>query len=128
MELNFSKLGGLVPAIVQEAATGEVLMLGFMNAEALAETMRSGEATFFSRSRGRLWRKGERSGHRLRVLELRVDCDADSVLLEVELVGPGVCHAGYRSCFYRRLNAGAGFEPVTAPVFDPQQVYPGGAQ
>ena len=95
-----------MPAIVQDAATGEVLMLGFMNEQAYAETRATGAVTFFSRSRGKLWRKGEQSGHTLRVREVRVDCDADTVLVRVDPVGPGVCHEGYRSCFFRRLGGG----------------------
>src|SRR5271167_875204 len=94
MDLDFSKLDGLLPAVIQDAGTGEVLMLGFMNADAYAATRESGEVTFFSRSRNKLWRKGEQSGHVLRVLEILVDCDADSVLIRVDAVGPGVCHEG----------------------------------
>jgi phosphoribosyl-AMP cyclohydrolase len=123
MELDFSKLNGLVPAVVQEAASGQVLMVGFMNREALAQTLASGEVTFYSRSRGQLWRKGESSGHRLRVLDLRVDCDADTVLVRVELTGPGACHEGYRSCFYRRLHGDGRLETIEARSFDPAAVY-----
>ncbi|MCL6564957.1 MAG: phosphoribosyl-AMP cyclohydrolase [Acidobacteriia bacterium] len=123
MELDFSKLGGLVPAVVQDFATGEVLMLGFMNQEALAATLATGAVTFYSRSRQRLWRKGEQSGHRLLLRELRVDCDADAVLARVEAVGPGVCHQGYRSCFYRRLEPDGRARPVAERTFDPVQVY-----
>jgi phosphoribosyl-AMP cyclohydrolase len=123
MSLDFSKLNGLVPAVVQDAATGEVLMVGFMNSEALAQTLASGEVTFYSRSRRRLWRKGESSGHRLRVLDLRVDCDADTVLVRVKLTGPGVCHEGYRSCFYRRLHSDGRLETIESRSFDPAAVY-----
>ena len=123
MELDFGKLGGLVPAVVQDAATGEVLMLGFMNAEALRATLETGAVTFYSRSRGRLWRKGEQSGHVLRLRELRVDCDADAILARVEAVGPGVCHEGYRSCFFRRLGADGGATVVAERTFDPACVY-----
>jgi len=126
MELDFEKLGGLVPAVVQDERSGEVLMLGFMNQAALEETLRSGDVTFFSRSRNRLWKKGEQSGHRLRLRELRVDCDADAVLARVEPLGPGVCHAGYRSCFFRRLNADGTATQVAEPAFDPASVYPKG--
>lgn len=122
MELDFGKLGGLVPAVVQDGASGEVLMLAFMNREAFDLTCATGNATFFSRSRNRLWIKGEHSGHRLRVLELRVDCDADAVLLRVEVLGPAVCHQGYRSCFFRRLEAGGAAENETR-VFDPTAAY-----
>ena len=101
-------------------------MLGFMNAEALAETQRTREAVFFSRSRNRLWKKGETSGHVLRVLEMRVDCDADALLLRVEPIGPGVCHEGYFSCFFRRLEEDGGVRTVEERTFDPEKVY--GAQ
>jgi phosphoribosyl-AMP cyclohydrolase len=123
MELDFEKSDGLLPAIVQDARTGDVLMLGFMNEEALAETRRTNAAVFYSRSRKRLWRKGEQSGHLLRVLELRVDCDADAVLLRVEPQGPGVCHEGYRSCFFRRWESDGQVSFVEPRAFDPAQVY-----
>jgi len=123
MELQFSKLDGLVPAVVQDEASGEVLMLGFMNTEALAATLQSGDVTFYSRSRRRLWRKGESSGHRLLVRELRVDCDADAILVRVEALGPGVCHEGYRSCFYRRLGRDGNAVVVAERAFDPGRVY-----
>ena len=123
MELQFSKLGGLVPAVVQDDASGEVLMLGFMNTEALVATLQSGDVTFYSRSRRRLWRKGESSGHRLLVRELRVDCDADAILVRVEALGPGVCHEGYRSCFYRRLGRDGSAVVVAERAFDPDRVY-----
>ncbi len=96
---------GLITAVATDAATGEVLMLAHMNAEALAATLASGEATFWSRSRGKLWKKGETSGHILRVVEARVDCDQDAVWLRVEPAGPA-CHTGARSCFYRRIEGG----------------------
>ena len=123
MDLDFTKLSGLLPAIIQDEASGEVLMLGFMNAEAYAATQASGEVTFFSRSRNKLWRKGEQSGHVLRVREMRVDCDVDALLIRVEALGPGVCHEGYRSCFFRRLSAGGGVEVVDERTFDPNAVY-----
>jgi phosphoribosyl-AMP cyclohydrolase len=98
--MDFSKLGGLIPAVVQDDESGEVLMLGFMNDEALERTRASGYATFFSRSRNRLWTKGETSGNRLRVTALLTDCDEDTVLLRVTCEGDGnVCHTGSRSCF-----------------------------
>src|ERR1700733_10812601 len=103
MDLDFSKLDGLLPAVIQDAASGEVLMLGFMNAEAYAATRASGEVTFYSRSRNKLWRKGEQSGHVLKVRDIRVDCDVDTLLIRVEALGPGVCHEGYPSCFFRRI-------------------------
>ena len=123
MDLDFKKLDGLVPAVIQDAGSGEVLMLGFMNAEAYAETQASGEVTFFSRSRNRLWRKGEQSGHVLRVREIRVDCDVDALLIHVDAAGPGVCHEGYRSCFFRNLSAAGEAKVVAERTFDPNAVY-----
>ena len=123
MEIAFEKTGGLVPAIIQDGRTGEVLMLGFMNAEAVAETQRTREVVFFSRSRQRLWKKGESSGHVLRVLEMRVDCDADALLLRVEPVGPGVCHEGYCSCFFRQIEESGVVRTVARRTFDPTKVY-----
>ena len=123
MEIDFQKIGGLVPAIIQDQRTGDVLMLGFMNAAALAETQRTGEVVFFSRSRNKLWKKGESSGHVLKVCELRVDCDADALLVRVEPVGPGVCHQGYRSCFFRTLDADGTVRVISARAFDPEKVY-----
>jgi len=97
---------GLIPAVATDAATGEVLMLAYMNAEALMRTIESGEAHYYSRSRGRLWKKGESSGHVQRVREIRVDCDQDAIWLRVEQAGVA-CHVGYPSCFYRRVETGA---------------------
>ena len=128
MEVAFAKSGGLVPAIIQDGRSGEVLMLGFMNAEALAETQRTREAVFFSRSRQRLWKKGESSGHVLRVLEMRIDCDADALLLRVEPVGPGVCHEGYCSCFFRQIEDNGSVRTVPQRTFDPTKVYAPGAE
>jgi phosphoribosyl-AMP cyclohydrolase len=102
--MDFSKLGGLIPAVVQDDVTGEVLMVGFMNAEALERTLDTGFATFFSRSRNTLWTKGETSGNRLQVSALLADCDEDTVLLKVTRLGEGnVCHTGERTCFYRKV-------------------------
>ena len=123
MELDFKKLDGLIPAIIQDAGTGEVLMMGFMNAEAYAATQASGEVTFFSRSRNKMWRKGEQSGHVLRVREIRVDCDADALLIRVDAVGPGVCHEGYRSCFFRSLDSDGKLAVVDKKVFEAESVY-----
>jgi len=123
MEIAFAKTGGLVPAVIQDGRTSEVLMLGFMNAEALAETQRTREAVFFSRSRNRLWKKGESSGHVLRVLEIRIDCDTDALLLRVEPLGPGACHEGYRSCFFRKVEEDGSVRIVDERVFDPEKVY-----
>ena len=104
--MDYSKLDGLIPAVIQDAETSEVLMVGFMNDVALAETRRTGFATFFSRSRNKLWMKGETSGNRLAVSEILVDCDDDTVLVKVKPQGDGnVCHTGERSCFFRRLDA-----------------------
>ena len=98
--MDFSKLNGLIPAVIQDAASGDVLMLGFMNEEALERTRASGYVTFFSRTRGRLWTKGETSGNRLKVVDTLVDCDDDTLLLKVQCEGDGnVCHTGTRTCF-----------------------------
>ena len=103
--MDFSKLDGLIPAVIQDEESQEVLMVGFMNEQALAETRRSGYATFFSRTRGALWMKGETSGNKLAVTEILVDCDEDTVLLKVKRLGDGnVCHTGERTCFFRTLN------------------------
>jgi phosphoribosyl-AMP cyclohydrolase len=123
MDLDFTKLGGLLPAIIQDASSGDVLMLGFMNAEAFAATQASGEVTFFSRSRNKLWRKGEHSGHVLRVREMRVDCDVDALLIRVDAAGPGVCHEGYRSCFFRQFSSKGEARVVEERRFDPKAVY-----
>lgn len=123
MEIAFEKGGGLVPAIIQDARNGSVLMLGFMNAEALAQTQSTGEVVFFSRSRNKLWKKGESSGHVLKVLEMRVDCDADALLVRVKPIGPGVCHEGYRSCFFRKMETDGDAKIVERRVFEPEKVY-----
>src|SRR3989440_10770631 len=104
MTIDFDKSGGLVPAIAQDAETGVVLMLAWMNREAYEETLRTGRACYFSRSRGRLWRKGEESGNVQEVREVYLDCDADTVLLKVRQVGGAACHEGYPSCFFRKLE------------------------
>jgi phosphoribosyl-ATP pyrophosphohydrolase/phosphoribosyl-AMP cyclohydrolase len=113
--VDFQKLGGLIPAVVQDDRSGEVLMVGFMNPEALDRTVTTGYATFFSRTRGTLWMKGETSGNRLLVRHLLVDCDEDTVLIRVTCEGEGnVCHTGQRSCFFRELEPGAnGRRPAT---------------
>jgi phosphoribosyl-AMP cyclohydrolase len=121
--IDFEKAGGLVPAIIQDHRTGDVLMLGFMNSVSLAETLRSGDVVFFSRSRKRLWKKGESSGHVLKVREVRVDCDADALLVRVEAVGPGVCHEGYRSCFFRSLESDGKVNITEQRTFAPEAVY-----
>lgn len=121
---------GLVTAVATDVATGDVLMVAHMNAEALAKTVASGEAHYFSRSRKKLWRKGEESGHTQRVVELRVDCDQDAVWLKVEQKGPGACHTGRRSCFYRAAPLGQSGEirlefREAERAFDPGAAYPG---
>ena len=123
MDLAFEKLNGLIPGIVQDQRTGEVLMLGYLNQEALAATQRTGEVHFYSRSRKKLWKKGGTSGHVLRVKDVRLDCDADSLLLLVEPVGPGVCHEGYRSCFFRQLERDGNATIIAARAFVPEKIY-----
>ena len=123
MELAFEKLDGLIPGIVQDHRTGEVLMLGYLSPEALAETQRTGEVHFYSRSRKRLWKKGETSGHVLRLREMRLDCDADALLLLVEPLGPGVCHEGYRSCFFRQLESDGASRVIAERSFLPSDIY-----
>ena len=107
IELNFEKMGGLIPAIAQDDETGEVLMLAFMNQAAWEETLKTGRATYYSRTRDTLWVKGLTSGHIQNVKEIRVDCDDDTVLLKVEQVGGAACHTGYASCFYQKVEDGA---------------------
>ena len=123
MDIAFEKSGGLVPAIIQDEASGDVLMLGFMNAESFQLTRRTGEVVFFSRSSKKLWKKGESSGHVLKVCDIRVDCDADALLIRVNPVGPGVCHEGYRSCFFRSLNHKGAARIIAERTFSPDAVY-----
>lgn len=114
---------GLVPAIVQDATSGEIMMLAWMNEAALAHTISTGKATFYSRSRQKMWVKGESSGHVQRVVEIRVDCDQDTVLLRVQPAGPA-CHVGYPTCFYRAYEAdGQSLKFVADKAFDPDKVY-----
>jgi phosphoribosyl-AMP cyclohydrolase len=120
--IDFDKAGGLVPAIAQDADTGQVLMMAWMNREAFEETLRTKRACYFSRSRGRLWRKGEESGHVQEVREVYIDCDADTILLKVKQVGGAACHEGYASCFFRRVQ-GDQLQTIGERVFDPKQVY-----
>src|SRR5215216_4563548 len=122
MTLDFDKGGGLLPAVAQDADTGEVLTVAWMNREAYEETLRTGRACYFSRSRNRLWRKGEESGHVQEVRGVYVDCDADTVLLKVKQVGGAACHEGYRSCFFRKVE-GDQVQIIGERVFDPKQVY-----
>ena len=122
MELDFKKLDGLVAAVIQDAASERVLMVGFMNEEAFQKTIETGFVTFYSRSRNKLWMKGESSGHKLVVKEIFTDCDRDAVLVKVEALGPGVCHEGYQSCFFRRLE-GMEWQENDKRAFDPDMVY-----
>lgn len=126
MNLDFRKADGLITAVIQDYASGRVLMVGSMNEEAFRRTVESGFATFFSRSRQQLWLKGESSGHKLAVKEIATDCDGDAVLVKVEALGPGVCHEGYESCFFRRLENGA-WKTVDERTYDPATVYGGQA-
>lgn len=123
MELNFDKMGGLVPAIAQDGDTGEVLMLAFMNKEAWQKTLETGLATYYSRSRNELWVKGKTSGHVQKVKEIRIDCDDDTVLLKVNQVGGAACHAGYKSCFHKQITKDGSARIIGEPVFDPREVY-----
>jgi phosphoribosyl-AMP cyclohydrolase len=124
MNLDFQKSDGLVTAVIQDYASGRVLMVGFMNEEAFRKTVETGFATFYSRSRRKLWLKGESSGHRLVVKEISTDCDRDAILLKVEALGPGVCHEGYESCFFRRLEDGQ-WKVTDTRTYDPDGVYGG---
>ena len=110
---------GLITAIAQDHETNEILMLAFMNLEALEKTVETGKAHYFSRSRGKLWLKGESSGHVQLVHDMYIDCDADAILMKVEQLGGGACHMGYRSCFYRTLEG----DVISEKVFDPEDVY-----
>ena len=122
MDLDFQKSDGLVTAVIQDYVSGRVLMVGFMNEEAFRKTVETGFATFSSRSRHKLWLKGETSGHKLVVKEISTDCDQDALLIRVEALGPGVCHNGYQSCFYRRLEQGRWVESEDR-AYDPNAVY-----
>lgn len=122
IELDFEKTGGLLPAIAQDYASGEVLMLAYMNREAWEATLESGRATYFSRSRQSLWVKGETSGNVQTVREVRFDCDRDTVLLKVDQIGGAACHTGHRSCFFNRVENGTE-SVVGEPVFNPEEVY-----
>ena len=120
-ELKWDK-DGLVAAIAQDADTGDVLMIAWMNREAVQKTVETRLVHYWSRSRGKLWLKGESSGHQQHVESIHVDCDQDALLLKVRQKG-GACHEGYRSCFYRRVTDAGGLEVCATPVFDPKQVY-----
>jgi len=120
--ITFEKPTTLIPAIAQDADTGEVLMLAWMNREAYEETLRTGRACYFSRSRNKLWRKGEESGHVQEVQGVFLDCDADTILLKVKQIGGAACHEGYKSCFFRKVQ-GETLQVIGERVFDPKQVY-----
>ena len=122
MPLDYKKLDGLIPAVIQDAASHRVLMVGFMNEVAFAKTRETGFVTFYSRSRNKLWMKGESSGHKLVVKEIATDCDDDTLLIKVEALGPGVCHNGYQSCFYRKLEGDEWVE-TEKQTYDPKAVY-----
>lgn len=120
--LNFEKCDGLIPTIVQDFGTGEILMLAFMNEAAWEETLKTGRATFWSRTRQELWVKGKSSGNVQLIKEIRIDCDDDTILLKVEQVGGAACHTGYRSCFFKKVEDGS-VQVVGEKIFDPKEVY-----
>ncbi|MFO8084388.1 MAG: phosphoribosyl-AMP cyclohydrolase [Desulfobacterales bacterium] len=122
IDLDFDKMNGLIPAIVQDHKTGEVLMLAFMNKEAFNHTLSTKKATFYSRTRKGLWIKGETSGHFQLVKEIFIDCDNDTVLLKVEQIGGAACHMGYSGCFFKKIDGGE-IHFIGTPVFDPKKVY-----
>jgi phosphoribosyl-AMP cyclohydrolase len=122
IKLDFNKTGGLVPVIVQDYQTGEILMLAYMNPDAFNTTLSTGKATYYSRSRQTLWVKGETSGNMQLIKEIRIDCDDDTVLLKVEQLGGAACHTGYRSCFYKKVEDGS-IRIMGEPIFDPSEVY-----
>jgi Phosphoribosyl-AMP cyclohydrolase len=122
IEPNFAKGDGLVPAIVQDAETKEVLMMAYMNRESWGATLQTGKATYWSRSRQKLWLKGESSGHFQLIKDIFIDCDNDTILLKVKQLGEAACHTGYKSCFYRKLS-GKDFVIVGEKIFNPEEVY-----
>ncbi|OQX24537.1 MAG: phosphoribosyl-AMP cyclohydrolase [Desulfobacteraceae bacterium IS3] len=122
IEIDFQKMKGLIPAIVQDHETGEVLMLAFMNQEAWDATLSTGLATYYSRSRNELWVKGKTSGNLQKVKEIRIDCDNDTVLMKVEQIGGAACHTGHKSCFFRKYENGT-LTVIGKPLFDPEEVY-----
>jgi phosphoribosyl-AMP cyclohydrolase len=122
IKLDFSKMDGLIPAVVQEYKTGEVLMLAYMNKEAWEETLATGKATYYSRSRKELGVKGNTSGNLQLIREIRIDCDDDTVLIKVEQLGGAACHTGHKSCFFKKVE-GDSVKVVGTPIFDPEEVY-----
>ena len=123
-KLDFSKLDGLIAAVIQDSTSKDVLMVGFMNSESYLQTIESGFVHFFSRSRNKLWMKGESSGHTLQVVEIRTDCDRDALVISVIANGPGVCHEGYASCFFRTF-AGNQWSTNSEQTFSPNDIYGG---
>lgn len=121
-ELKFDSQG-LIPAIVQDYEDGQILMLAYMNAESLEKTITTGKTCFWRRSQGRLWTKGEKSGHFQEVKEIFLDCDGDTLLVKVKQLGDAACHTGYRSCFFRKVNEKGEYDIVGEKVFDPSKVY-----
>ena len=119
---DFEKGDGLIPVIAQDAETGEVLMLAYMNEEAFKATLETGKASYYSRSRGKFWMKGESSGNVQEVKEVRMDCDNDTIVLKIKQVGDAACHTGHRSCFYKKYENGTWIEEGEL-VFDPKEVY-----
>lgn len=122
IDIDFAKSGGMVPVIIQDYRTGEVLMLAYMNDEAYSLSMNTGLAHYWSRSKNRIWKKGESSGHIQEIKEVRIDCDSDTILMKVHQVGGAACHEGYRSCFFRRVEKGTTVIDVER-IFDPSEVY-----
>ena len=122
IDLDFSKFNGLLPAVVQDFESGDILMVAFMNKEAWDATLSTGMATYFSRSRQELWVKGKTSGNVQNIREIWIDCDNDTVLLKVDQVGGAACHKGFKSCFYRKIEEGRA-RIIGKPVFDPEEVY-----
>lgn len=120
---DFAKRGGLITAIAQDHATGEILMVAYMNEESFRQTLARGEVVYWSTSRGELWHKGESSGNTQTLKSLRVDCDGDAVVLQVEQKGGAACHTGRRSCFYRLREADGSWRTTSDPLFDPERVY-----
>ena len=123
LNLDFKKSGGLIPAIAQDYKPGDVLMLAYINEESWNETLKSGVATYWSRSRNKLWKKGEESGNTQVIKEILVDCDEDTVIFKVDQIGGAACHEGYRSCFFRRLEKNGELTVTGERVFDPAKVY-----
>lgn len=122
IKLDFEKCGGLIPAVAQDYKTGEVLMLAYINQESWDETLKSGCVTYWSRSRSKMWKKGESSGNVQKVKEILVDCDEDAVVFKIEQIGGAACHEGYRTCFFRKLENGE-LKTIGERVFDPKKVY-----